>query len=131
MRSLPDKVKQLVQDKAVFAHFATLMEDGSPHVSPVWVDVDGDTLIVNSAEGRVKDRNVRHDARVALSFTDPDNSYDFVTVRGRVVQITSEGADAHIDRMAKKYLNADKYPFRGEGEVRVVYRIEPEKLVAR
>jgi PPOX class probable F420-dependent enzyme len=127
MRALPDNVKQLLGKKA-FAHLATLMPDGSPQVSPVWVDVDGDEILVNSAEGRVKDRNLRKDKRVALSVTDPENPYSSVTIRGRVADITHQGADQHIDKMAKKYLGKDKYPFRQPGEVRVLYRIEPEKL---
>src|SRR5688572_4468764 len=103
MRALTDKVKQVLGKKA-FAHLATVMPDGSPHVSPVWVDVDGDTILINSAEGRLKDRNVRKDKRVALSATDPDNPYQSVTIRGRVAEITNEDADRHIDSMAKKYL---------------------------
>lgn len=130
MRALPEKVKALLQ-KPAFAHFATLMNDGSPQVSPVWVDVEGDTVLINSAEGRVKDGNVRGDSRVALSVTDPDNPYAAVMIRGRVVETTSEGADEHIDKMAKKYLGKDKYPFRQPGEVRVIYKIEAEKLSIR
>ena len=127
MRKLTDKCKALLQ-KPAFAHLATLMEDGSPQVSPVWIDVDGDTILVNSAQGRFKDKNMRHDARVAISATDPENPYSAVMIRGRVVKITTEGGDAHIDRMAKKYLGKDVYPFRQPGEVRVVYRIEAEKI---
>ena len=127
MRALPEKVKQLLRKK-VFAHLATVMPDGGPQVSPVWVDVDGDTILVNSAEGRLKDANVRKDKRVALSATDPDNPYNAVMIRGRVVDITNEGADAHIDKMASKYLGQDKYPFRAPNEKRVIYKIRPERL---
>jgi PPOX class probable F420-dependent enzyme len=115
-------------DKQAFANLATLNADGSPQVTPVWVDWDGKEVIVNTARGRVKDRNLRHDGRVALSITDPANPYRYLAIQGRVTQMTEEGADAHIDKMAKKYLNKDKYPGRAPGEVRVVARITPEKI---
>jgi PPOX class probable F420-dependent enzyme len=127
MRALSDHAKEILRKKA-FAHLATLMPDGSPQVSPVWVDLDGDTILVNSAEGRRKDSNLQSDSRVALSATDPDNPYDAVMIRGRVVQTTRADAREHIDRMAKKYLGRDKYPYARPGEVRVLYRIEPESV---
>ncbi len=127
MRALSDKVKQLL-GKQAFAHLATVMPDGSPQVSPVWVDVEGDTILVNSAEGRLKDKNMQRDKRVALSLTNPENPYQAVMIRGRVTEITKQGADQHIDKMAKKYLGKDKYPGRAPGEVRVLYKIEPEKV---
>jgi PPOX class probable F420-dependent enzyme len=127
MAALPDSIKEVL-GKKTFVHLATLMKDGAPQVSPVWVDVDGDIIVVNSAEGRLKDRNLRRDARVALSATDPDNPYNAVMIRGRVVEITTDGADAHIDAMAKKYLGVDAYPRRAPGEVRVIYRIEAERV---
>ena len=114
--------------KKAFAHLATRMKDGSPQVSPVWVDTDGDYIVVNSAKGRLKDRNMRADPRVALSVTDPDDPYIAIMVRGRVAKITEEGADAHIDTMAKKYLGQDQYPYRTSDEVRVLYYIEPERV---
>jgi len=129
MRALPEKVKQLLRKK-VFAHLATVMPDGGPQVSPVWVDVDGDTILVNSAEGRLKDTNVRKDKRVALSVTDPDNPYNSVMIRGRVVDITNDGADAHIDKMAGKYLGKDKYPFRSPDEKRVIYKIRADRVAS-
>jgi len=113
-----------------FAHLATLMPDGSPQVSPVWVDLDGDRIIVNSAEGRAKPRNIRRDPRVAIAIYSTENPYAHATVRGRVVEITHEGADAHIDKMAKKYLGQDKYPYRQPGEERVIFVIEPEHVTA-
>jgi PPOX class probable F420-dependent enzyme len=127
MRALSDKVKQLLGKKA-FVHLATVMPDGSPQVSPVWVDVDGDTIVINSARGRLKDKNIEKDKRVALSLTDPDNPYAAVMIRGRVAEITTQGADQHIDKMAKKYLGQDKYPGRQPGEVRVLYKIAPEQV---
>jgi PPOX class probable F420-dependent enzyme len=94
----------------------------------VWVHYEGDRIVVNSAEGRVKPRNVREDPRVALSATDPDNPYQAIIVRGRVDEITHEGADDHIDAMAKKYLGRDRYPFRQMGEQRVKIYIQPEAV---
>jgi PPOX class probable F420-dependent enzyme len=112
-------------EKKAFAHFATLMKDGSPQVSPVWIDFDGRTIIVNTAKGRQKDLNVRHDPRVALSIQDPDDPYLRLQVRGKVVRITTEGADAHIDKLAKKYTDSDHYQNRAAGEVRELILIQP------
>ena len=114
-------------EKKALAHLATLMPDGTPQVTPVWVEYDGRHVVVNSARGRQKDRNMRANAAVALSICDPDNPYRYLEVRGRVVEITEQGADAVIDRLAKKYLGKDRYPFRAPGEVRVTYRIEPTR----
>jgi PPOX class probable F420-dependent enzyme len=113
-------------DKKAFAHLATIMADGRPQVTPVWCDVDGTSVRINSAKGRVKDRNMRRDPRVTLAIQDPDNPYRYLEIRGHVVEITEEGADAHIDSLAKKYLGADKYPYRREGEIRVMYKIQPD-----
>jgi PPOX class probable F420-dependent enzyme len=127
--TIPSAYTDLFQKQA-FAHLATLNADGSPQVTPVWVDFDGSHVIVNTARGRVKDRNLQRDKRVALSIADPANPYRYLGVQGRVVEMTEQGADAHIDRMAKKYLNQDKYPFRTPSEVRVLVRIEPTKVHA-
>jgi len=127
MPNIPDTWKTLLK-QPVFVHLTTIMPDGSPQVSPVWVDIDGDAIVINSAQGRIKDKNIRRDPRVALSVVAPDNPYSSLTVRGRVVDITTTGADSHIDAMAKKYLGKDKYPFSKPGEVRVKYRITPEKV---
>jgi PPOX class probable F420-dependent enzyme len=113
--------------KKAFAHLATLMPDGKPQVTPVWVDYDGEHVLINTAEGRLKDKNMQRDGRIALSITDPDNSYRYLEVRGRIAERTHQGADAHIDAMAKKYLDKDKYPFRQPGEVRVIYKVTPER----
>jgi len=129
MAAFPDKYRDLFQKKA-FAAFTTLMPDGSPQTTPVWVDYENGQIWVNSAVGRLKDRNVRRDPRVALAVIDPDNPYRYVEVRGRVREITQSGADEHIDRMAKKYLDQDKYPFRQPGEQRVLYKIDIEKAHA-
>jgi PPOX class probable F420-dependent enzyme len=122
---IPNNYLDLFEKKA-FAHLATVMPDGQPQVTPVWCDYDGKHIIVNSARGRQKDRNMERDPRVSLEILDPDNPYRYLEVRGRVVEITEEGASEHIDRMAKKYLGVDKYPYSRPGEVRVMYKIEPE-----
>ena len=125
--TVPEGFKDLLQKKA-FAHLATIMPDGSPQSTPVWFDVDGELIRVNSARGRVKDRNMRRNPKVALSIQDPDNPYRYLGIRGRVVDITEQGADAHIDALAKKYLGQDRYPYRQPSEVRVSYRITPERI---
>ena len=126
MAAFPDKYLDLFQKKA-FGAFTTLMPDGTPQTTPVWVDMQGGEVWVNSAVGRLKDRNVKRDPRVAVAIQDPDNPYRYVEVRGRVREITQDGADAHIDAMAKKYLGQDKYPFRQPGEQRVLYKISIDK----
>ncbi len=128
---MADKIPEPFKDlfaKVAYANLATVMPDGSPQVTPVWYDYDGEYLRINSAKGRIKDKNMRRDKRVAVSIQDPDNAYRYLAVRGNVEEITEEGADAHIDSLAKKYLGKDKYPFRGPGEVRVIYKIRPEKV---
>ena len=125
--TLSEGVKKLFREPN-YGHMATLMPDGSPQVSPVWVDVDGNRILVNTAEGRVKPRNIRRDARVAISIHNQDNPYSAAFVRGRVVEITHEGADELIDKLAKKYLGQDTYPYRQQGEQRVILVIEPEHV---
>ncbi len=112
-----------------FVFLATLMKDSSPQVTPTWVDIDksNNTILINTAKGRIKHRNVSKDPRVAVSVIDFSNPYHMVTVRGKVVeQINGKKADEHIDKLAKKYLGKDKYPGRAPGEERVVLRIKPE-----
>jgi PPOX class probable F420-dependent enzyme len=126
---IPEGFRPLLGDDVkAFANLATLFPDGSPQVTPVWFDTEGDAIRVNSAKGRWKDRNMRRDGRVALAIMDPANPYRYLQIRGRVQRITEEGADAHIDRLAKKYMGADTYPFRQPGEVRVIYVIRPERV---
>ena len=125
--AIPDKFRDLFEKKA-FGQLATIMQDGTPQVTPVWCDFDGKYVRVNSALGRVKDRNVRRNPNVAITLQDPDNPYRYVAVRGKVEEITQDGADAHIDSLAKKYLGQDKYPFRQAGEVRVIYKIRPDRV---
>jgi PPOX class probable F420-dependent enzyme len=123
---IPDKYLDLFQKKA-FANLATLMPDGTPQVTPVWVDWDGTHVLVNSARGRQKDKNMQRNAAVSMSILDPDNPYRYLEVRGKVADITENGADDHIDKMAKKYMGKDKYPYRRPGEQRVLYKILPTK----
>ncbi len=127
MASIPEKFSDLFKKKA-FASLATVLPDGSPQVTPVWVDYDGRYVLVNSAVGRKKDKNIRQNPKVSVAIIDPDNPYRYVEIRGRVAEITQDGADQHIDKMAKKYLDKDKYPFRQAGEQRVLYKIEPEHV---
>lgn len=124
---IPESHRDLF-DKKALAHLATVMPDGTPQVTPVWCDFDGVHVRVNSAKGRRKDRNMRREPRVALSLVDPDDPYRYLEVRGRVVEITEQGADAHIDALAHKYLGVDRYPNRQPGEVRVLYKIAPERF---
>jgi PPOX class probable F420-dependent enzyme len=123
---IPEKYLDLFK-KPAFANLATIMPDGRPQVTPVWVDYDGKYVRVNSALGRVKDRNMRRDPRVSLSIQDPDNPYRYLEIRGKVEEITQNGADDHINKLSQKYLGKPEYPYRRPGEVRVVYKIAPQK----
>jgi PPOX class probable F420-dependent enzyme len=125
---IPAGFKDLIDKKVAFAHLATVMPDGTPQVTPVWFDAIGDHLRINTARGRIKDRNMQHNAAVALAITDPDNPYRHLAIRGRIVKVSEEGADAHIDSLAKKYLNKDSYPYRRPDEKRVIYEIEPTSV---
>ena len=127
MASIQDYA-DLLQDKKAFAHLATNMPDGAPQSTPVWVDYRDGHVLVNTAKGRVKARNMAKGSPVALSISDPDNPYRYVQVRGVVSKVHEEGADAHIDFLAKKYLGQERYPWRRPGEERVIYEIEPQKV---
>ena len=122
----PD-VEKLLQDKNL-AFVATLMKDGSPQITPTWVDLVDDMIIVNTAEGRIKQRNVSRDPRIAISIVDRNNPYNMVTIRGKVIEQTNLDADKHIDKMAKKYLGVEKYPFGMPGEKRILLKIIPQKI---
>ena len=126
---IPDSHLDLFKKKA-FANLATLMPSGQPQVTPVWVDYDGHHVVINTAEGRQKDKYLQRDGRVALSIMDPDNPYRYLEVRGQVAERTRNGADQHIDAMAKKYLGKDKYPFAQPGEVRVIFKVKPEHVTS-
>lgn len=121
-------VRKLFEGKN-FVYIASLMKDGSPQVTPTWVDIDNDTILVNTAVGRLKHKNISRDGRVALAIAEHDNPYNMVTIRGKVVdQIIGQEAEEHIDKLAKKYLGKDKYPFRAPRERRVLLKIKPEKV---
>jgi PPOX class probable F420-dependent enzyme len=111
-----------------FGHVATIGGDGTPHVAVVWVDTDGDHVLLNSAEGRVWPDNIRRDPRLSLTVVNPENPYEYVVIRGRVVEITHEGADDHINALSRKYLGKDEYPFRLPDEVRLLIRVKPERV---
>jgi len=127
LKEITPDVQKLFKEKN-FASFATVMKDGSPQVTPVWVDYDEGNIMINTAEGRVKQRNVTRNPKVAVSITDSTNPYTMVTVRGTITEQTNQGADEHIDKMAKKYLGVDKYPFRAQGEKRILLRMKPERV---
>ncbi len=127
MATIPEGYRDLFTKKT-FAHLATLGKGGALQSTPVWIEYDGTHLLFNTARGRVKDRNLQQNPTVALSITDPENPYRYVQVRGRVVEMTEQGADAHIDKLAKKYLGQDKYPWRKPGEIRVIVKVVPEKF---
>lgn len=119
--------RKLLREPA-YCQLATVMPDGSPQVTQVWVDTDGEHILINTAEGRQKELNVRRDPRVAVNVVDPANAWRIAMVRGRVVDVTTAGADQLIDQLAKKYLNEDTYPFRRPEEVRITLKILPEKI---
>ena len=125
--SITPEIAKLFQGKNLVS-LATLMEDGSPHVAPVWVDIEGNTILINTAVGRVKEKNLKRDKRVALSIFDHQNPYHMVSIRGIVTDITTQGADEHIDKLAKKYFGLDKYPYHSPDEKRIIVKIKPEKI---
>ena len=130
MATIPEKYQDLLQKKA-FAQLATLMPDGSPHVAPVWFEFDGQNIVINTAKGRIKDKNMRRDPRVALSILDPDNPYRYLSIRGRVIKITENGAVQHINALAKKYQGIETYRSRSRDEVRVIYVIELRQVAGQ
>jgi PPOX class probable F420-dependent enzyme len=125
--TLNDTHKKLITDRN-FGHIATINEDGSPQVSPVWIELDGNHLIVNSEQKRRKVRNIKRDARVAVSIQNAENPYQYIEIRGRAVEVTDKGGFEGIDRLSVKYGGPAKYPGNQPGDVRVVIRIEPEHV---
>jgi len=128
MATIPAAFLDLVTTKVSFAHLATTMANGAPQVTPVWFSFDGSHLLLNSAKGRLKDRNMRARPAVAVSILDPENPYRYLQLMGQIVDVTEAGGDAHIDALAKKYLGQDTYPGRAPGEVRVIYRMAIDKV---
>jgi len=125
--TITPEMAKLFQGKNLVS-FATLMKDGSPHVAPVWVDIEGNTILINTAVGRVKEKNVKRDNRIALSIFDHQNPLNMVSIRGIVTDLTTEGADEHIDKLAKKYFGLDKYPYYSPDEKRLIVKIKPETI---
>lgn len=128
MKTIPEKFADLLSDQTkAFASVATVLKDGSPQVTPVWLDTAGDRIRINTATGRVKSRTLKEGGKVALAIMDPANPYRYMQIRGKVTKVTKDGADAHIDKLAHKYLGTD-YPFRQPGEDRILVEIEPESV---
>jgi PPOX class probable F420-dependent enzyme len=126
--AIEGRVAELLDDKN-FAQVATTREDGSPHVTPVWVDHDGEHILLNTAAGRDWPANARRTGKVAINVANQENPYEYVYIQGTVADDTPDGADEHIDRLAKKYLDADEYPFRKDDETRIIMKIAPDKIV--
>jgi PPOX class probable F420-dependent enzyme len=129
--NIPESHLDLISDSnKAFLYLATLMPDGSPQVTPIWFSTDGEFILINSAKGRIKDRNMRARHQVALCIQDPSNPYRYLQLRGTVVAIQVDGADDHIDALAFKYRGIRKYPYRSPGEQRVMYKIQINKIDA-
>jgi len=126
---LTEPVIKIIKDKN-FAFFGTVMKDGRPQVSPVWIDIEDndDIILINTAQGRIKHKNISRDPRVSLSIIDRNNPYSMVSIQGTVIEQTTIGADQHIDKLAKKYLNIDRYPSHSPLITRVICKIKPEKM---
>ena len=127
IEEISEPVAKIIKQRN-FAFLATLSKDGSPQVTPIWIDIDDTTILVNTAEGRIKQKNVSRDPRVSISLVDEENPYSMVTIKGRVIEQTNDGADQHIDKLAKKYLNIDKYPGHSSSIKRIILKIKPEKV---
>jgi PPOX class probable F420-dependent enzyme len=125
---LTEKAITLIEGKN-FAFLGTLLPDGSPHVTPVWADHEGDIILANTAMGRIKQKNTLRDPRVSIAIADQNDMYDRVVIQGRVISQTHEGADAHIDKLANKYTGAQKYERSSPTEKRVIIKIEPLRLI--
>jgi PPOX class probable F420-dependent enzyme len=126
-KSIPAEYRDLFSKRA-YASLGTLRSDGSPQVTPVWCDVDGDRVIVNTAKDRHQDKNIRHDCRVAVIIIDPGNPYRYLEIRGRAVEVHDRDAGRHLDQMAGKYLGSGTYTYRRPGEVRIIYEIEADRI---
>ncbi len=124
---ISEPIAKLLEGRNI-AFVATLMKDGWPQITPTWVDLEDCKILVNTAEGRLKQKNISRDDRVAISVIDQNNPYHMVTVRGRVVEQRKEGADEHVDKLAKKYLGVDRYPRRSPNEKRIIIKIRPERV---
>lgn len=128
MTQVPADFTDLLTTKIAFAHLATTMKDGTLQVTPVWFSYDGQHILLNTAKGRVKDRNMRTRPKIAMAIPDPDNPYRYLQIRGHVAEVTEVGGDAHIDALAKKYIGKDVYPWRQRGEIRVIFKIAIDRV---
>jgi PPOX class probable F420-dependent enzyme len=126
--AIEGRVAELL-DGRNFVQVGTIRRDGTPHLTPVWVDHEGGKVVLNSSEGRAWPANLRRDPRVTLNVVNQENPYEYVEIRGRMVEDTHDGADEHIDKLAKKYMDLDEYPGRFPGERRIIFRIEPEHVL--
>lgn len=127
MAQLSNAQRAFVQDNPYVGTVTTLRADGSPHSTVVWVDTDGDAVLFNTARGRAKERHILRDPRVSVAVVDPQDAFRWVAVTG-TAELVDDGADDHIDRLAKKYLGADSYPFRNAAEQRVIVRITVDRV---
>ena len=125
--AIEGRVAELLDDKN-FAQVATTREDGSPHVTPVWIDHDGEHILLNTAEGRDWPANARRSGKIAINVLNQENPYEYVYIQGTVAEDTTDGADEHIDKLAKKYMDVDEYPFRKDGETRLIIKVAPDKI---
>ena len=130
MATIPEQYLDLFE-RPVLVSLATVMPDGQPQVTPVWGDFDGAQIRINTAAGRQKHKNMAERPQVTVMLLDPENSQRYIEVRGEATTISPEGADAHIDALAKKYIGADTYPFRNPAETRLICYIEPQKVTAQ
>lgn len=119
-----------------FGFLGTINKDGSPQVTPTWIDIVEneeneeleEIILINTAKDRIKQKNVSRDPRVSISIVDEDNPYSMITIKGRVIEQTTKGADEHIDKLAKRYLNAERYPAHSPNVKRIILKIKPEKI---
>lgn len=131
MKLIPESHRDLLnENKKAFAFLGTIMKDGSPQVTPIWFNTEGDFITINSAQGRIKDKNMRERPTVAITITDPADPYRYLQLRGKVVEFTPEGADAHIDALSMKYTGISTYQGRNPKEKRIKYKIQIEKVDA-
>ena len=132
MKSIPESHHDLLKDETkAFVYLATTMSDGTPQVTPVWFNVEGETILINSAKGRLKDKNMRARPSVALCIADPKNPYRYLEIRGKVVEIITDGAEQHIDTLNMKYHGTPTYAYHDPKQLRVIYKIQPEKVHAQ
>jgi|TARA_B100001750_G_scaffold247663_1_gene274233 PPOX class probable F420-dependent enzyme len=127
LSEIPKKVKELIDDKNI-AHLATLKNNGSPHVTPVWIDRVDNTILVNVSENRLKLKNMKNDKRIALSIVNHNDSYEWASIIGEVIDITNMNADVHLDKLSQKYLGLSQFPWKQKGEIRIIVKIAPKTV---